>query len=115
MWRKWDTQKAKWRRNNEKEREIDLVSDIISKKFSFGVEGFIASVDGFPKLFESGRGLREIGGGGRSGESVINGSGETPVSASYWEDDQFGFHGENWKTLNPNGEGKRRKWIWFDG
>jgi len=46
-------------------------------------------------LFESGRGLREIdGGGGRSGESVINGSGETPVSASYWEDDQFGFHGE---------------------
>jgi hypothetical protein len=31
---------------------------------------------------------------------VINGSGETPVSSTNWENNQFGFHGE--KVKNPN-------------
>jgi hypothetical protein len=30
---------------------------------------------------------------------VINGSGETPVSSTNWEYDQFGFHGG--KVKNP--------------
>lgn len=94
---KTNTGRKKRKRNESGKNMEDLERDEIGNNFRIATTGSAGVSVGFggrgrgdsnPEIFESGRSLRRS----RTGSRGVNGSAETPISSSDWENNQSGSH-----------------------